>query len=172
MPMLNWLDMERLGSTRMAAASASSAVVTIPAREQLYLLINIAGYGGGDIASLRFNGDSGTNYWDRHITSVAGGVALVNTQTLSTTLLRLAGNGVTTGRIVSCSIMNIATISKAVGISHLQTGTAAAGTAGVLDLGGGEWVNTSAQITTIQLVTAGGATLLAGTGFTVFGCNP
>jgi hypothetical protein len=156
----------------MSAAAASSAVVTIPAREQLMLLINISGYGGGDIASLRFNGDSGTNYWDRHITSIQGGVALVNTQTISTTLLRLAGNSVSTGRIVSCSIMNIANVSKTVGISHLQTGTAAAGTAGTLDFGGGEWVNTSAQITTIQLITAGGQNLSIGTGFTVFGCNP
>jgi len=172
MPLVNWLDMERLGSVRMASAAASSAVLTIPAREQLYLIINITGYGGGDIASLRFNGDSGTNYWSRHITWAAAGTTAVNNENVSQALLRIAGNSVTTGRIMSCSIMNVATVSKAVGISHLQTGTAAAATAGVLDVGGGEWVNTSAQITSVQLVTAGGQTMLAGTSFTVFGCNP
>jgi len=44
---------------------------------------------------------------------------------------------------------------------------------GILDIGGGEWVNTSAQITSIEMRTAGGSvTMPAGTGFTVFGCNP
>ena len=172
--MVNWLDMERLGSIRLSSSAVTTGVLTIPAREQLFLLCNIAGYsGGGDIASLRFNGDTGTNYWDRHITAAAGGVTLVNTQNASTTLIRLAGNAVTTGRSVSVSIMNLATVSKSVGISHVQTASGAAATVGGLDIGGGEWVNTSAQITSIEMRTAGGSvTMPAGTGFTVFGCNP
>lgn len=174
MPMLNWLDMERLGSIRLSSSAVTTGVLTIPAREQLFLLCNIAGYsGGGDIASLRFNGDTGTNYWDRHITSVQGGVVLVNTQNASTSLIRLAGNAVTTGRSVTVSIMNLASVSKSVGISHVQTNTGAAATVGGLDIGGGEWVNTSAQITSIEMRTAGGSvTMPAGTGFTVFGSNP
>jgi hypothetical protein len=174
--MVNWLDMERLGSIRLSSSAVTTGVLTIPAREQLFLLCNIAGYsGGGDIASLRFNGDTGTNYWDRHITSVSGATppVFVNVQTASTTLLRLAGNAVTTGRSVSVSIMNLATVSKAVGISHIQTASGSAATVGGLDIGGGEWVNTSAQITSIEMRTAGGSvTMPAGTGFTVFGCNP
>lgn len=173
MPMVNWLDMEKLGSIRLSASAVTTGVLTIPAREQLYLLINIAGYSGGDIASLRFNGDTGANYWSRHITSAAAGVTLVNNESVSQTLLRLAGNTSTQGRSVSCSILNLATVSKAVGISHIQTNTGAAGTAGLLNFGGGEWVNTSAQITSIEMRTAGGSiTMPAGTGFTVFGCNP
>lgn len=173
MPMVSWLDMERLGSTRLTASAQATAVVTIPAREQLYILINIAGYSGGDIASLRFNGDTGTNYWSRHITFASGAATGVDNPTPSATLLRLAGNAVTQGRSVSCSIMNLATVSKAVGISHIQTNTGAAATVGVLNIGGGEWVNTTAQITTIQMLTAGGSiTMPAGTGFTVYGSNP
>jgi hypothetical protein len=69
--------------------------------------------------------------------------------------------------------MNLATVSKSVGISHVQTNTGSAATAGTLDFGGGEWVNTSAQITSIEMRTQGGSiTMPAGTGFTVYGSNP
>lgn len=174
MPAVNWLDLERLGSIRLTASAVTTGVLTIPAREQLFLLCNIAGYsGGGDIASLRFNGDTGTNYWDRHITWAAGGTTPTNVQNASASLIRLAGNSVTQGRSVTVSIMNLATVSKSVGISHVQTNTGAAATVGVLDIGGGEWVNTSAQITSIEMRTAGGSvTMPAGTGFTVYGSNP
>jgi hypothetical protein len=173
--MVNWLDMERLGSIRLSSSAVTTGVLTIPAREQLFLLINIAGYSGSDIASLRFNGDTGSNYWSRHLTWAASTVTATDNVNISQSLLRLAGNTTTQGRSVSCSIMNLATVSKAVGISHIQTNTGSAGTTGggLLNIGGGEWVNTSAQITSIEMRTAGGSiTMPAGTGFTVFGCNP
>jgi hypothetical protein len=165
--------MEFLGSTRMSASAVGTAVVTIPAREQLLVICNIAGYSGGDIASLRFNGDTGANYWSRHLTCAPGATTLTDNPTASATLFRLAGNAVTQGRSVSCSIMNLATISKSIGIGHLQTNTGAAATIGTLDWGGGEWVNTTAQITSVQMLTAGGTiTMPAGTGFSVYGVNP
>jgi len=37
--------------------------------------------------------------------------------------------------------------------------------------GGGTWFNTTAQITDIEMTTAGGNTLPAGSGFAVFGLN-
>jgi hypothetical protein len=167
------LQMERLGSVRLSSSAVTTGALTIPAREQLFLLINIAGYSNNDIASLRFNGDSGNNYWDRHVTWAASGTTATNTQTTTTSLIRLAGNATQQGRVVACSIMNLANVSKSVAISLLQTNTGAVGTAGVMDVGGGEWVNTSAQITSIEMRTAGGSiTMPAGTGFTVFGCNP
>lgn len=174
MPAVVWPTLERLGSLRLASAATTTGVLTIPAREQLLIQVNIAGYGGGDIAALRFNGDTATNYWDRHLTAAAGGTTWVNTQTVATTntMIRLAGTTTTQGRSVTCTVMNIATISKSVGLSHIQTNTGSAGTAGTLDFGGGEWINTSAQITSIEMITAGGATLTAGSGFIVYGSNP
>jgi hypothetical protein len=172
MPSIGFPDMERLGSLRLTASAVTTGVLTIPPREQLYLLINIAGYSGGDIASLRFNGDAGANYWTRHITWATGGTTATDVPTAAATLIRLAGNAVTQGRAVSCSITNIATVSKYVGISHLQTGTNSTAV-GVLNIGGGEWFNTTAQITSIEMRTAGGSiTMPAGTGFTVYGSNP
>ena len=172
MPFIPPPGLEVLGSIRLGSSAVSTGVLTIPAREYLFLIINIAGYSGGDIASLRFNGDSGANYWDRHITYAAGTTTATNVQNLSTTLIRLAGNNTTQGRVVTASIMNLSNVTKAVGISHLQTLTGAAGTGGVLNIGGGEWANTSAQITSIEMRTAGGSiTMPAGTGFKVFGAN-
>lgn len=172
MPAVVFPGMEDIGSIRLTASAATTGVLTIPAREQLMLIVNIAGYSGGDIASLRFNGDSGANYWDRHLSSAQGGVTWTNTQTASTTLIRLAANAVTQGRTVMVGIMNLATASKPVTI-QCCTLTGAAATPGLMDVGIGEWVNTTAQITSIEMRTAGGSiTMPAGTGFTVYGSNP
>jgi hypothetical protein len=164
--------MEFLGSLRLSAAAVTTGVLTIAPREKLFVDINIAGYSGGDIASLRFNGDAGANYWSRHITWATAGTTATDVPNAAATLIRLAGNAVTQGRSVTCSISNVATVSKYVGISHLQTGTNSTAV-GVLNIGGGEWFNTTAQITSIELRTAGGSiTMPAGTGFTVYGSNP
>lgn len=172
MPIIYPVGMERLGSVKLASNAATTGALTIPARDFLFLAINIVGYSSGDIAALRFNGDNGSNYWDMHKLSALGATTWTNAQTVSTTLVRLAGNGVTDGRVVSVSIMNVLGTPKAVGISHLQTNTSsAAGTGGTIDAGGGCWVNTTAQVTSIEMRTAGGANLLAGSGFAVFGIN-
>lgn len=178
MPLLIANDMEFLGSLRLSSAAVSTGVLSIPARERLTVHCNVAGYSGTDIASLRFNGDTGTNYWDRHIVwNAAATAATIPTggataQNLSTTLIRLAGNGVTTAQMVVVDIINILGVSKAVCMT-VQTASGAAGTGGVLDIGGGEWVNTTAQITSVEMRTAGGTiTMPAGTSISVFGINP
>jgi hypothetical protein len=172
MPAVFFPGMERLGSLRLTGSAATTGVLTIPPREQLFLLVNIAGYSGGDIASLRFNADTAANYWDRHLMSATGVATFTNAQNASSTLIRLAGNAVTRGRTVQVSIMNLATASKPVAMS-VCTLTGAAATVGDSDVGWGEWVNTTAQITSIEMRTAGGSiTMPAGTGFTVYGSNP
>jgi hypothetical protein len=172
MPDIGPQGMEFLGSLRLSAAAVTTGVLTIAPREKLFVDINIAGYSGGDIASLRFNGDAGANYWSRHITWATAGTTATDVPNAAATLIRLGGNAVTQGRSVTCSISNVATVSKYVGISHLQTGTNSTAV-GVLNIGGGEWFNTTAQITSIEMRTAGGSiTMPTGTGFSVYGSNP
>lgn len=164
-------NMEFLGSASCTAAScASIGPITVPTRDILMIVVKITGYGGSDIVSARFNGDSGANYWDRHLTSVAGGVVFVNTQTASTTLCRLAGVAQSGGRIITMIGINKATLSKHFTI---DTGdiTGAAATVGRWDRGDCEWVNTTAQITDITMLAAGGQTLTQDTEFGVFGKN-
>lgn len=165
-----------LGSTVLAAPAASTSIVTLTSTmNRLWIQVNIAGYAGSDIASLQFGTaagvvDTGANYQSRHLTSVAGGVIWVNTQVVSTNMIRLAGLPVLTGRTVICDVMNIAGISKPINIRN-STNTGAAATAGTIDVGSGEWVNTTGQIRSIVLIDQNGTNLLAGSGFVVWGAN-
>ena len=165
-----------LGSTSLSVAAAQTSIVTLTsAMNKLFIQYNITGYSGADIAMFQFGGtagavDTGNNYWTRHITWAAGGTVATNTQVLSTNGIRLAGNAVTQGRSGICQLMNVATVSKPF-TCHTQTLTGAAGTGGLLDLGGGEWVNTTQQIISIRMIDQNGTNLTAGSGFVVWGAN-
>ncbi len=162
----NWVD---LGGLELTGNAVTTGVLTIPAYDILRVSVRVTGYSGSDITSLRFNADAGANYWSRYISSAAGGVTLVNTASVSQALARLFALGTTLQRSAIVLITNNAATSK-VGIVSGQTSTGAAGTSGVLEFGGFEWVNTSAQITSIEMRTAGGSvTMPAGTGFAVEG---
>ena len=163
-------DFEFLGSTVLASSATSTAIVPIAARGLLMVQSIITGYGGSDIASLRFNSDSGANYWSRYLASAAGGVVWTNNVSVSATLARMFALGVTTGRSSNMSISNRLASSKCGAVSAL-TGTGSASTGDGVEIGGFEWINTTAQITTIQMLTAGGATLTTGSGFAVWGKN-
>lgn len=106
-----------IGSQTLAASSpAFPTIANIPVFNGLWVFINVSGYGGTDVVSLRFNGDSGTNYWDRTLTVAAGGVVVVDTNTVSTTLIRM-GLPINKGRQVFAQIGNLATKSKVVQVS-------------------------------------------------------
>jgi hypothetical protein len=162
--------LEYLGSTVLSVAAASTSVVTIPARDYLEVYVRVSGYGGSDIASLRFNGDTANNYWSRYLNSAAGGAVLANNQNVSQAMARLFAAGTTLGRAATVGITNRQANSK-VGVVNGNTATNAAGTAGSIEFGGFEWVNTAAQITSIQMLTPGGQTMSAGSGFEVYGMN-
>jgi hypothetical protein len=164
---------EFLGSTKLAAAAASTAIVTVEPRDALLIVFRVTGYSGADIASLRFGGtagavDTGANYWDRHLNAAAGATTFTNAQNVSGTLIRLAGATSTLQRAGAVWVNNLATVSKVCRID-VQTSTGAANTAGILDVGGGEWVNTTQQIRSVQMLDAGANNLNAGSGFAVYG---
>lgn len=162
--------MEYLGSIKLGSAAASSSVLSIAAREMLLIQFNIPGYGGSDIASLRFNGDTGANYNSSYITwtTAAPGAP---TNTLSTTMFRLGANAVGNQRSGQVTVYNV------LGTQHIVTcmsaTQSASGTAPATSVGSGNWNSaSSAQITSIQMLTPGGATMSAGSEFVVFGINP
>lgn len=163
--------MEFLGSTVLTGNAVTTGALTIAARDLLMVEVRVTGYSGADIAGLRFNGDTGANYWSRYINSVAGGTVLTNNQNVSQTLARMFALTTTLQRSAIVNITNNLSTSK-VGVVNGQTSTGAAATAGAVEFGGFEWVNTAAQITSIEMRTAGGAiTMPAGTGFAVWGRN-
>lgn len=172
MPYFPPTSLPKLASVKLGAAAQTTGAISIQnsaAYDALMVVASITGYSGNDIASLRFNGDTAANYWDRHLNAAAGGTVLTNTQNVSSTLIRLGATGVTTGRIVTAMIQNAQASAKEVSIS-VTTGTGAAATAGLFDVGHGEWINTTSVITSITMLTAGGTiTMNAGTGFAVYG---
>lgn len=157
-----------LGSVSCAATCSSTSVLTFSPRSVLVFLIDIASYPSADIGSIRFNNDSAANYWDRHLTTAAGGTVATDVPNASTTLIRLAGNAVNQGRSAIVVCMNLPTRSKSCSI-NIQTLTGAAATVGLLDYGAGEWVNTTVQISSVQLIVSGAGTMGAGSGIAVFG---
>jgi len=163
---------EYLGGFRFNSSLTTSGRISIVARDTIWVHFNIAGYGGSDIASLRFNGDTGNNYQTRFLTVAIASVTFTNVNTLSTGFLRLAGLAGTMRRAGSVQIMNISNVNKVCKIETWDDNVTGVGTETVAEVcGGGFWANTSAQITDIEMTTAGGATLPAGSGFAVFGLN-
>lgn len=165
------------GSTKLGAAATTTSVLTIAAFDELLVMYRITGYGAADIGAFRFGGtagavDTAANYWDRNLSSAQNTATFTNTQTASSTMVRVAQATATTQRNGLLVVSNNATTSKMVGhLNSLLTNTAAPATVGALQIGGGEWVNTTQQIIALQMLTAGGQTLSAGTGFAVWGFN-
>ena len=166
------LGWELIGSAVLSAAAVSTGAVAIPMFDQLMIVVRVPGMSAADIPALRFNADAGNTYWSRFITSVAGGVALVNNATTSTSMLRLSGVSSAAVRTIAAFVGNYASWQKSCQITT-STSTGAAGTTAPLDVAGaGEWVNASSQITSVELRTAGGTnTLNQGSGLMIFGKN-
>lgn len=157
-----------LNSAELAVAAATLGVLTVPARDELLLLICVNGYSSGDIASLRFNGDTGANYSSRYLSSVAGGVVWVSNQNVSQTLARMFALTTTSGRHAIVGIKNKLNAAKIGNVSG-QTGVTSAATGLQLEIGGFQWQNTTAQITSVEMRTAGGQNMTAGSSIVILG---
>lgn len=157
-----------LGGFGLTASAPQFPTLFFPTFNSLTVYVYVTGYGGSDVVSLRFNGDAGTNYADRTITAVAGGVVLVDTPTASTTLIRL-GIPTNQGRVAQVNIINTLSRRKVVMVNN-QIGAADATAPATIHLGGlGLWNNTTAQITQIDCLTAGGLNILTGSSIAVYG---
>lgn len=137
----------------------------------LLIFMNVSGYGGTDVVSLRFNNDSSTNYWDRTLTVAQGTTAITDTNTASTTLIR-CGKPINKGRQVFAQIGNSPNSKSKVASIINQFGSGVAATIAESTLSaGGEWVNTTDLITQLDVVTAGGLNILAGSSLMIIGWN-
>lgn len=161
---------ELLATHKFTAASATSPVLTIPAREMLQIQFNIEGYSGSAIASLRFNGDT-------TVGNYSSSYSVLTSTTLTNTLGTFAGfklgqNAVTAQRSGLVTIKNF--LSTSHGITCQSQTHAAATAAPVSSVGSGVYVTAAAaQITSVQLILdTGSITMPAGTSLAIFGCNP
>jgi hypothetical protein len=146
----------------LTSNSARFPTITLPGVYDCILLyINITGYGGSDVVSIQFNGDSGTNYMSRFGTCPAGSGTITDATTTSDTLIR-CGLVISKPRCVQAQIETRQDKSKLVQMSVcIGSGdptTAPAAHAYCF----GEWSPTvPADIKTIDLLTAGGLNMLA-----------
>jgi hypothetical protein len=166
--------MDFLASTKLASAAQLTATLTFPPRDILMVIVMITGYSGSDVASLRFGTGSGVdtanNYMSRYVSFATGSGTGADNINAGVALVRL-GIATANSRSAFAIITNPATTQKVVNChSMISGGTTAA--AVVTSEGGGVWNNTTAQITQMNVSTAGGSiTMNAGSGLMVFGRN-
>lgn len=160
-----------LGAQQLAANAAAFSSIFIQPVNSLWFYLNVVGASGSDTCAIRFNADSGANYWDRNLTVAAGGVVVVDTNTLSTTLIRLGVAGTLNQQIFGVIGNPSAVAAKSKVLRAMVTvATGAAGTAGSINIGcAGEWVNTSTPINRIDVVMVGANNYLAGSSLMVWG---
>ena len=156
-----------LDGATLSANAAAFPLLTFPAWNSLDIRLNIMGFSGSDIVSIRFNADTGNNYWDRNLTAVAGGVVFVDNPTTTTSQIRVGIAG-TKGISARLQVGNNLAVSKLVS-GTVSMGTGAVGTAGTAVVSmAGEWINTTAQIISLSIQCVGANNLLSGSSAMVY----
>lgn len=166
-------SMQRLGSLIFTANATSVGPITIPACKFLMIVHVITGYTGADIAMFQFNGDTTvTNYGSWFMTN-SNAATPINAQSANNAGtvagIPVSGTTQTVGRVGRFFVSNIATSRKVFEISNANESTTTTGPA--RDGGWGEWLNTTAQITSVTMKLVGAQSLLAGTGAIIYGDN-
>lgn len=173
----NMRGWEFLASTVLGGAAVTTGAITVAARDELLIVFRVVSVSSSDTVGLRFNGDTGNNYWWRGITSVktatsGSAPAFVDTFLASTSRILvypLAGTTQITGHAI---VTNRSATTKVAAINSAIGSAAAATVPTTMVFGAGEWINTAAQITSVTMLSTGGAaTLATGSGFVVFGRN-
>lgn len=157
---------EYLGGVELAATGGTLDFKDIPARDVLFVMLRCPSSASSTL-TMRFNADSGANYWYKNMKSIAGSQLFTNKDVVGQTSIALHYDAETLGRSAFIYITNKSDKSKSIEFFPF-VGSGAAGTASDLESGVGEWVNTSVQIDRITLL---GTTMAIDTGFGVFGKN-
>lgn len=136
---------EELARTTLGSASDTISVQNIPARK--YLEVHIYTLGSGTVTQImRFNNDSGSNYTRRYAQNGATDVSDVSQSSVPLT----AGdtNNPTLGVF---HILNVSAVEKQI-YGQLVIGSTGASTATNKLEYGAKWVNTSSQISRIDVI--------------------
>lgn len=149
-----------IARTSLPAAATSVTLDGVPPRKFLRVLIEHDAKSGNGDNYLRFNNDSGSNY-----TFIENGNGTARTSQGQIDLIDGANNSL--GYFYIIDIVNVYDIEKAIHADSIARITAA-GTAQTRHRIYGTWVNTTAQITRIDLI-ASANNLPANTAIHVFG---
>lgn len=138
---------EELGRTILGSAGDTISVASFTARKYLKILIDTRATGGNMNCLMRFNNDSGGNYCRRN--SDNGGADATATGQAS---IGLTDAVAATPFHAVCEVENVATLEKLVIHRLIRTGTAGTGAAPARREGVAKWVNTSDQITRVDII--------------------
>lgn len=158
----------------MTSAALSSATITFPASPHLEFMAYVSGYASNGIVSLQLGTtasvDTGARYWHRNHPTTGTAVATWGTavQAASATMMPLASNSMTLGRMTNGSIGNPN------GTSHpvcWQTGNAsnAPATVALAMCGNGEYVSSAAGRVVSARITTNGGNLNADSSLSITG---
>jgi hypothetical protein len=163
----------RLGSVSFAVAGNASNTLNFGSYRLLTIEYVITGYSGSDIGAFQFNGDTTAANYGSWFLIGSNAATPLNTQATNigtTPMIPVSGTGITLGRRGKMTISNVAGNNKVVRIENSnESGTT---TGPSIETGWGTWLNTTSQITSIQMKLVGANNLGAGTFAIVYGDNP
>ena len=156
----------RLAHVALSSAATSIDSGTFTANENLKVIVHTTGT--DTETQLRFNGDSGSNYASRR-SGDGGSDSTFTSQTQ--TKLNATGDGLNT--FLKLRIKNIADKEKLIISEMVAVDATGSSNAPRRSESASKWANTSAQITSIQVINhyGGGATFAAGSYITVLGAS-
>lgn len=161
-----------IGRTTLGSTAATITLSSLPLYKYLKFVVRGTATGGTFAAALRFNNDSGGNYNYNVIYNNAGPATYAaqgpQTQIQASTSFVSGGNFILEG-----TISNIATLNKVV--THTAAGeitNLANGYAPAIEVYTAKWVNTTDQISRIDVIkNAGTGSMAAGSEIIVWGYN-
>lgn len=162
-----------IGCASLGAGATTLGPVSGITGKKLFVAIYIAGYAGGDAASLQFNASGGTAYRYRWLTSSSGATTFsAGLLNVSQDRIKIGAATTTLSRNVDAVINNdSANTEKLVMFINGQFGTGSAGTQGTIDVGNGAWVSAAATtITSMSLIST--SNMNAGSKFCVYQLVP
>ena len=155
---------EQLADVTLGSAAASISSGSISARTNLRVIF--IGIPTSTIAhKIQFNNDTANNYSCNQKSNDTAQSLIASTSSIQWNI-----NSTAVASYTEFNILNISTIEKLVSLYGLDTGSSGAAASSNRILGGGKWVNTSAQITRIDFLTTVG-TYASGTRMIVEGKN-
>jgi len=166
----NVIPLVYLNGAILTAAATTFPTLSVPAYNTLAIAINAPAFGGADNVSLRFNADAGNNYQFRTLSLASASITpIVDNPGLTTSSIVLGPAALAVGRTIYAFVSNTLASPKVLTATVGLAG-AAVGTSPVSVIScQGTWFNTTAQITTVTCLTAGGQTIAAGSSIQIFG---
>lgn len=170
--MLDDTEFREIARTTLTGAGDTITVSSIPARRYLRVIIHVIPSGNVN-TNIKYNNDSGANYAENFYDIVPSSATPTMTtgRNVSNTLANLeVGNG-TWQEFIQIDIINYATLEKLAKVQNIVGNTAGAATAPIINTFYHKWVNTTDQISRIDITNAGTGDFAADSEAIVYGHN-